>query len=73
MPLTKNPIATSGVLLTKYCPDPALYESHEAWAAVSANAHYIWYTFAALGLVAAIALLVFARVTKQDNKPETAE
>ena len=48
----------AGVLLTKYCPDPALFATREAWEAASANAHYIWYYFAGIGLVAAIALLV---------------
>lgn len=59
----------AGVLLTKYCPDPALFESREAWEAASANAHYIWYYFAAIGLVAAIALLFFAKITQSiDSK-----
>ncbi len=53
----------AGVLLTKYCPDPALFESREAWEAASVNAHYIWYYFAAIGFIAAIALLIFGRVT----------
>jgi dipeptide/tripeptide permease len=51
----------SGVLLTKYCPDPSLFESHEAWEAASVHAHYIWYYFAAVGLVSAVALLLFSR------------
>ena len=29
----------SGILLTKYCPDPALFENRAAWEAASANAH----------------------------------
>ena len=53
----------AGVLLTKYCPDPTLFESREAWEVASVNAHYIWYYFAAIGLVAAIALLIFAKIT----------
>ena len=32
----------AGILLTKYCPDPTLFETHAAWEAASANAHYIW-------------------------------
>ncbi len=55
----------SGILLTKYCPDPALFETREAWEAASVNAHYIWYYFAAIGLIAAVALLIFAVVTKK--------
>ncbi len=61
----------SGVLLSKYCPDPALFPTREEWLAASANAHYIWYYFAAIGLVAAFSLIVFARVTRYiDSKKE---
>lgn len=52
----------AGVLLTKYCPEPALYESREAWEAASAHAHYIWFYFAAIGLVAAVAFFGFRQV-----------
>ena len=55
----------SGILLTKYCPDPALFSSHEAWQAASANAHYIWYYFAAIGMVSALLLLLFAYLTRE--------
>ncbi|MBO4984077.1 MAG: MFS transporter [Bacteroides sp.] len=62
----------AGILLTKYCPDPALFETREAWEAASVNAHYIWYYFAAIGLIAAIALLVFAKVTEHMDKKKEA-
>ena len=62
----------AGVLLTKYCPDPALFESREAWEAASVNAHYIWYYFAAIGLIAAIALLIFAKITDFIDKKKKA-
>lgn len=58
----------SGILLTKYCPDPMLFESHEAWQAASVHAHYIWYYFAGIGLIAALALLIFAKVTESIDK-----
>lgn len=58
----------AGVLLTKYCPDPNLYATREAWEAASVNAHYIWYYFAAIGLIAAFALLIFAKITKSMDK-----
>ena len=58
----------AGYLLTKYCPDPALFETREAWMAASANAHYIWYYFAGIGLVAAFALLAFAKITNKMDK-----
>lgn len=62
----------AGILLTKYCPDPALFETREAWEAASANAHYIWYYFAAIGLVAAVALLIFAKTTAYLDKKKQA-
>lgn len=58
----------AGVLLTKYCPDPNLYATREAWEAASVHAHYIWYYFAAIGLIAAFALLIFAKITKSMDK-----
>lgn len=61
----------SGVLLTKYCPDPSLFETHEAWLEASANAHYIWYYFAAIGFIAATSLIVFEIVTKRIDSRKT--
>lgn len=55
----------SGLLLTKYCPDPSLFETRQAWEAASVNAHYIWFYFAAIGLVSALLLLAFALVTRK--------
>lgn len=54
----------SGILLTKYCPDPAEFTTIDAWQAASANAHYIWYWFAGIGLISALALIIYARVNK---------
>ena len=54
----------SGILLSKYCPDPNIYETSEAWQAATTNAHYIWYWFAAIGLISAIALIIYAKVNK---------
>lgn len=53
----------SGILLTKYCPDPALFATVEEWQAVSVNAHYIWYWFASIGIISAIALIIYSKVT----------
>lgn len=55
----------SGVLLNHYCPDPHLFATHEEWLDASANAHHIWYYFAVIGLVAAFALLIFSRLTRE--------
>ena len=54
----------SGILLSKYCPDPSGFESVEAWEAATVNAHYIWYWFAAIGLISAVALIIYAKANK---------
>lgn len=55
----------SGFLLSKYCPDPSLFASVAEWKAASVHAHYIWYYFAVIALVAAFALFVFGIVTRK--------
>lgn len=66
--------AMSGWLLDKYCPDPARFATHEEWLAASANAHYIWYYFAAIAAIAAVALVIYQRVVKRlDSKKIKAE
>lgn len=54
----------SGLLLAKYCPDPSLYASHSEWQAAAVHAHYIWFYFAGIGLVSAIALFIFGYLTR---------
>ena len=50
----------------------AKFATHQEWLAASAHAHYIWYYFAAVGLVAALTLVVFSFVTKRiDAKKES--
>jgi len=60
----------SGYLLQKYCPDPKLFDSHEAWEAASSNAHYIWYYFAAIALVSAISLIIYGKVVRRLDAKE---
>ena len=55
----------SGILLTKYCPDPTLFKTRAEWEVASANAHYIWYYFVGIAAVSAIALIVYGRITKK--------
>jgi hypothetical protein len=55
----------SGYLLSKYCPEPKLFDTHEAWQAASANAHYIWYYFAGIALFSAISLIVYGKVIER--------
>ncbi len=67
--------AVSGYLLEAFCPDPAKMPAAvqeqrlqalangapmpDAWA----HAHYIWYVFAGIGLLAFVCLLIYRRVT----------
>ncbi len=62
----------SGYLLTEYCPDPRFLTAAEKVHAYD-KAHMIWYYFAVIGLVSAIALITFNIVTNRiDRKKETA-
>lgn len=60
----------SGYLLSKYCPEPTLFSTQEEWRAASANAHYIWYYFAAIALVSAIALIIYGKIVKKIDKAQ---
>ncbi len=67
----------SGFLLDKYCPDPRLFTNEAgvldtlSYSAATQNAHYIWYVFVGIGLISAIALYIYGRVTKKiDNAKE---
>ena len=63
----------SGYLLSKYCPDPRMFDTHEAWESAASNAHYIWYYFAAIAMTSAISLIIYGRVIKRlDAKKENA-
>ena len=55
----------SGYLLSKYCPDPKLFDTHKAWESAAANAHYIWYYFAAIALISAISLIIYGKVIER--------
>lgn len=64
----------SGFLLDKYCPDPRLFTNEQgildtvAYAAATEHAHYIWYVFVGIGAISAIALLIYARITRKLDK-----
>lgn len=61
----------SGYLLSIYCPDPRLFETHAEWEAASVHAHYIWYIFAGIALCSAISLIVYGKVINHlDSKQE---
>ena len=59
---------SSGFLLERFCPDPKLFASQEAYAEATANAHYIWYVFVGVGLISSIALLIYSKVTNSMDK-----
>lgn len=54
----------SGYLLQKYCPDPRTVQP-ELLPEAYAQAHVLWYYFTAIGLFAALAMLVYDRVTRR--------
>ena len=53
----------SGYLLEKYCPDPKTLTEIERLTAYD-HAHYIWFVFAGIVSIAAIALIIFGIVTR---------
>jgi len=55
---------TSGYLLDRYCPDPQTV-APELLPQAYAHAHYIWYFFVGVGLVALVAILIYAFVTNR--------
>jgi dipeptide/tripeptide permease len=67
----------SGILLDRYCPNPrtlddagrVAYETAIASGGTLpeayANAHYIWFVFLGIALVAAVALIIFGQVTRR--------
>jgi len=66
----------SGFLLSTYCPDPKTLPvgiSEVERAAYYTNAHHIWYYFAVIGLVAAIALYIFKVVTERIDAQKEAD
>jgi dipeptide/tripeptide permease len=50
--------AVSGYLLNAYCPDPRTLTAEQMVPAYD-HAHYIWYYFAGIGAVAAVALVIY--------------
>ena len=58
----------SGFLLEKYLPDPKRFESAQAYAEATQQAHYIWYVFVGIGLISFVALLVYNYITKKIDK-----
>ncbi len=57
----------SGYLLSKYCPEPTLFSTREEWLTASSHAHYIWYYFAGIALLSAIALIIYGQIVKRQD------
>lgn len=53
----------SGFLLERYCPDPKNFATPEAYSAATEHAYYIWIFFFGIGLISAIALIIYGKVT----------
>ncbi|NDV69082.1 peptide MFS transporter [Dysgonomonas sp. 25] len=58
----------SGFLLEAFCPDPKTLPPGTDYAAATAHAHYLWLVFFGIGLVSAIALIIYGRVVKGIDK-----
>lgn len=58
----------SGFLLEKYCPDPKGFSSQAEYATATVDAHYIWYVFVGIGLISAIALVIYGQVVRNIDK-----
>ena len=55
-----------GWLLEKFCPDPRYFEGGQQsleYAQATEHAHYLWFVFVGVGVVSAIALIIYNKVT----------
>jgi dipeptide/tripeptide permease len=62
----------SGFLLEKYCPDPKILPqglTEIQRAAYYTDAHLIWYYFTAIGLISAVALIVYKWYYNKKDRP----
>jgi dipeptide/tripeptide permease len=60
-----------GFLLERFCPDPKNFSggiNSAEYAAATVNAHYIWYVFVCIGIISAISLVIFNKVTSKKEK-----
>ena len=59
---------SAGFLLEKFCPDPKFFNSDVAYASATENAHYLWLVFFGVGIVSAIALVIYGKVVRKLDK-----
>lgn len=60
-----------GLLLEKFCPDPRNFAGGQTsleYAEATANAHYLWYVFVGIGIVSAIALVIYNKIVNKEVK-----
>lgn len=62
----------SGFLLDKYLPDPKRFANPEEWQAASANAHYIWFYFAGIAVLSALAFIIYVVVLRRIDRKKQA-
>jgi len=55
----------SGYLLAAYCPARREFATDAAWNAAKVHAHYIWFYFVGIAMIAAIALIIYGQVIKR--------
>ena len=69
----------AGFLLERFCPDPLSERFANStnfaadYAAATANAHYLWYVFFAIGLISAIALVIYGIVVRRIDAKKVIE
>lgn len=63
----------SGFLLEAFVPDPKTLPPGTDYAAATANAHYLWLVFFGIGLISAIALIIYSRVVKKLDAQKAAK
>lgn len=63
----------SGFLLEAFVPDPKTLPPGTDYAAATANAHYLWLVFFGIGLISAIALIIYSQVVKKLDAQKAAE
>ncbi|MDL2323189.1 MFS transporter [Bacteroidales bacterium OttesenSCG-928-A17] len=59
-----------GWLLEKFCPDPRYFEGGQTsleYAQATEHAHYLWFVFVGVGVVSAIALIIYNKVTTRKD------
>lgn len=56
---------TGGFLLERFCPDPKTLAAGVDYAEATQHAHYLWYVFFVVGLVSAIALIIYGQITRK--------